>query len=395
MSKESFFNFSNIRKKTKRVTLSKSLNILQLINVRWYNACAHYAVSLSHALKERGHRVIVAGDPHSAPILKAGRMGLSVYEDLFLSYTSPWMITYNVKRMADLIKQERIDVINAHRGEGHLVAGFAKSFFKRKVPLIRTRGDVRPPRGDLLSRYLNKKLTDRIITTCRVLQASYMKNLKMPDEKVVNIPVGIDHEFFSPKEVKGKQVRKLNIPPGNLVVGIVGRLSPVKGHEYFIRAAEHVLKKLPHTTFIICGEDAQISANELRETVKKMKAEENFRFVGKVKDVREIISLFDVGVVSSVGSETICRVALEYMSMGKPVVGTDVNAVPEVVREGGNGLVVQPAHAKELADALIGLLQDGHKRKEFGEKSRSIVTEQFTLDAFARKTEEVYFSLLN
>jgi len=364
-----------------------------LINVRWYNACAHYAVSLSYALKKGGHKVVVAGDPHSPPILKAKKLGLLVYEDLFLSYTNPWMIVYNIKRIVDLVEKERIDIINAHRGEGHLIAALATSFFKRKVPLIRTRGDVRTPKANPLNRYLNNKLTDKIITTCQVLRESCIKNLKIPEGRVINIGVGIDHDFFSPRNSDRMWREKLSIPEGSQVVGILGRLSPVKGHKYFIQSAEYVLKQIPHTIFIICGEDAQISAPKLKETVKRMNIEKNFRFVGKVKDVREIISLFDVGVVSSVGSETICRVALEYMSMGKPVVVTSVNGIPEVVEDGVNGLVVEPKNAQNLAFALIELLQDEQRRKRFGEKSRNIVLEKFTLNVFAQKTEEVYLAL--
>ena len=375
--------------------MPKKLNVLQLINVRWYNACAHYAVSLSYALKRRGHKVIVAGDPHSPPVMKAKELGLSVYEDLFLSHTSPWMIAYNIKRMVDLVEAEKIDIINAHRGESHLVAALATKFLKRKVPLIRTRGDARTPKANLLNRYLNDKLTDKIVTSCQVLREGYIENLKIPEGKVTNIDVGIDHDLFSPREGDRMWRERLSIPEGSLVVGMVGRLSPVKGHKYFIQSAEYVLKQIPHITFIICGEDAQISAEELKDTVKMMNIEKNFRFVGKVKDVREIISLFDVGVVSSVGSETICRVTLEYMSMGKPVVGTSVNGIPEVVEDGANGLVVEPKNAPKLALALTELLQDEQKRRRFGEKSRSIVLEKFTLNIFAQKTEEMYFSLLS
>ncbi len=371
------------------------MNVLQLINVRWYNACAYYAVSLSLALRRRGHKVIVAGDPSGPPLLKARELGLSVYEDLSLSYTSPWMIAYNVKRMRDLIEREEIDVIDAHRGEGHLVAALAKKFLKRAVPLIRTRGDVRTPKRNFFNRFLNRALTDKIITTCEVLRESYIEDLQMPEEKVTTVPVGVDSDFFSPRESDTAWKERLSIPEGNLVVGMVGRLSPVKGHEYLIQAADHVLKRLPRVTFIVCGEDAQISAGQLRDAVRIKNIEENFRFLSKVKDIREIISLFDVGVVSSVGSETICRVALEYMSMGKPVVGTEVNAVPEVIQHQLNGLVVEPKNPQELTSAIIELLRDQGKRKNFGENSRSIVMEKFTLDVFARKTEEVYLSLLD
>ena len=375
--------------------MSKRLNVLQLINVRWYNACAHYAVSLSSALRRRGHRVIVAGDASGPPLLKAKELGLSVYEDLSLSYTSPWMIAYNVKRMRDLVEREGIDVINAHRGEGHLVAALTKKSLKRAVPLVRTRGDVRAPKGNFFNRYLNGALTDKVITTCEVLRESYIEDLQMPEEKVMTVPVGIDSGFFSPRESDTTWKERLSIPEGNTVVGIVGRLSPVKGHRYFIQAADHVLKHLPGVTFIICGEDAQIKTQQLKDAVRERNIEKNFRFLGRVKDIREIISVFDLAVVPSVGSETICRVALEYMSMGKPVVGTKVNAIPEVVRHQLNGLLVEPKNPQELASAILELLRDEGMRKKFGECSRSTVMEEFTLDEFARKTEKIYLSLLD
>jgi glycosyltransferase involved in cell wall biosynthesis len=375
--------------------LSKRLNVLQLINVRWYNACAYYAVSLSSALRRRGHRVTVAGDPSSPPLLKAKELGLSVYEDLCLSYTSPWVIAYNVKRLKDLVKREGIDVINAHRGEGHLIAALAKRIGKRAVSLVRTRGDARAPKGNLFSRYLNGALTDKIITTCEVLREGYLENLQIPEEKVITVPVGVDSDSFSPRESNTTWKESLNIPEASLVVGIVGRLSPVKGHRYFIQAADHVLKHLPGVTFIICGEDAQIRAGQLKDAVRERNIEKSFRFLGRAKDIREIISLFDLGVVSSVGSETICRVALEYMSMGKPVVGTRVNAIPEVVRHRINGLVVEPKNPEEMASAIIELLRDEEMRRSFGERSRNTVMEKFTLDAFAQKTEKIYLGLLD
>lgn len=373
----------------------KKLNILQLINVRWYNACAYYAVSLSAALKKRGHQVIVAGDHLSPPVLKAKELGLSVFEDIYLSRSTPWMIAYNVKRMVDLVAEEKIDVINAHRGEGHLVAALSRKFIDRNVPLVRTRGDARAPKGNIFNRCLNHRFTDCIITTCRSLRDDYIRNLKVPESKLVNLPGGIDHEFFSPREQDAVWKDKLNLTEGRLVVGILGRLSPVKGHKYFIRAAEIVLKKFPQTIFLICGTDAQISIKELEEIVGQADQEENFRFWGKVKDVREIISLFDVGVVASTGSETICRVPLEYMAMGKPVVGTKVNAISEVIENGVNGFLVEPGDALQMAEAMMRLLEDERLRKRFGEASRQKVMEEFTLESFARRTEEVYFSLLD
>jgi glycosyltransferase involved in cell wall biosynthesis len=276
-----------------------------------------------------------------------------------------------------------------------VAAALAGRLLKGRIRVVRTRGDVRVPKSNALNRWLNEKLTDKIITTCDVLKRSYLDNLQMAEGKVTSVPVGIDHRFFSPRQSSREFKEKLDLPEDVLTVGIVGRLSPVKGHKYLLQAAELVLRECPRTIFIICGEDAQIKSAELKRMAQQMSMESNFRFVGRVADVREIIASFDLGVVSSVGSETICRVALEYMSMGKPVVGTKVNAIPEVVLHGVNGLVVEPKDPGQMAAALMDLLKDETKRQQFGQNSRNLVLERFTLDHFARKTEEVYLSLLN
>ena len=175
---------------------------------------------------------------------------------------------------------------------------------------------------------------------------------------------------------------------------MVGRLSPVKGHKYFIQAAEIVARKTQKVKFIIAGQDAQIKASELEGMIKESNLEKNFRFVGKIGDVREIFSIFDVGVVASMGSETIWRVALVYMAMGRPVVGSSVNAFPEVIGNGVNGLVVPPGDPEALGEAILRLLQNKEERMKFGISARSLVEKDFSLAQFAKKTEEVYFDLL-
>ncbi len=175
---------------------------------------------------------------------------------------------------------------------------------------------------------------------------------------------------------------------------MLGRLSPVKGHKYFIQAAGVVVSNAQKVKFIIAGEDAQIKASELKTMVRESNLEDHFRFVGEIDDVREIVSIFDVGVVASVGSETICRAALEYMAMGKPVVGTSVNAIPEVIQNEMNGFVVEPANGRALGEAILRLAEDKEKRMNFGISARSSVESRYSLAQFARKTEEVYFDLL-
>ncbi len=370
--------------------MKKTLNILQLVNVRWYNACAHYAVALSSGLKKRGHQVILAGDRDSPPLQVAEKMGLEVFPDLYLSYQNPGRFFYNLKRLKDLIEQKNIDLVNAHQGEGHLYAGLLKKLCKKKYILIRTRGDHRMPKDNLFNRWLNERWTDGVITTAEVLYRSYSENFSLDENRLINIPLGIDPDYFVPMGKDSELKKSLGISNDELVVGILGRLSPVKGHRYFIQAAGEVLKSYQPVKFLIAGEDAQVKSYRLKELVHNMGISDKFIFTGKVEDPRKIISLLDIGVVASIGSETVCRVALEYMASGKPVVGTDINGIPEVVKDGINGLIVKPKNSQNMAQAILELLNDKSQRGSFGKASRVLVENEFSLDGFARKAEEFY-----
>jgi glycosyltransferase involved in cell wall biosynthesis len=373
----------------------KKLTILELINVRWYNACAWYAVTLSCALKRKGHRVIVGGDPGSPPATEAKKLGLETYSKLWFSKMAPFTFIYNLKRLAEFLEKERIDVINAHRSETHLLSSLLSYLGKKKIGVIRPRGDVRNPKSNFLNRYLNNSLTDKIIITSEVLKESYLYDLKIPGEKVKTVAPGIDQEFFFPQPKSKKWKEMLKLDDDFVVVGIVGRLSPVKGHEYFIKAASHVLKNsTKKIKFLIAGEDAQIKLDFLEKIIHRTGMSDNFILVGKVEDVRGLISLFDIGVISSVGSEMVCRVALEYMAMGKPVVGTRVNAIPEMVEDRTNGILVSPEDETGLGRAILELTENETERKVYGRVGRKMVEKKYNLDNFASRTEEVYYQVL-
>lgn len=371
------------------------LNILQLVNVPWYNACAHYAVTLSVGLARRGHNVLVAGDPDSPPVREARKRGLEVTEEIFLSTKKPLEFVKNIFRLKSLLIERGIDILNVHRGEGHTLSALTRSLNGLKVPIVRTRGDVRSPRKDIFSRWLNRHGTDAVITVNQTLRTAYLNHFNMSEQKVSTIPLGIDEKEFKPTGQKRALRKKYGIEEGCTVVGLLGRFSPVKGHLHFIEAAAIVARKFPGTRFLIAGGEAQLSLSDLRRHIDRSGLGDRFLLMGILEDVREILELSDVGVIASVGSEAICRQALEYMAFGLPVIGTDINAVPETIQDGANGYIVAPGQPEEMALAMEKLLADSDLRSRFGECSRLLVEQEFNLARFSLCTEQLYLRLLD
>jgi glycosyltransferase involved in cell wall biosynthesis len=337
--------------------------------------------------------VIVMGREGSPPLEKAHQLGVPVQTTQMESHR-PGQLLGSLRSLLDLIRRENIQVINAHRAEGHLFAALASSLSSRRPVVVRTRGDVRPPKSHLLNRHLHRRLTDGLILTAEVLREPVLQSLQKPPGALVVIPPGIDLSRLTPEIAPEQSRGDLGLPEGKAAVGIVGRLSPVKGHGFFLEAARIVLRERPGTIFVIVGQEAQIKTAQLRAQAEGLGLADQLHFAGYVPDLPPWIDALDVAVIASTGSEVICRVALEHMAMAKPVVGTRVNAIPEVVVHGSTGLLVPPKDPQAMAQAILALLRDPQKARAFGMAGRKRVEQQFTLDHLAGRTETLYRQLL-
>jgi glycosyltransferase involved in cell wall biosynthesis len=369
-------------------------NILQLVDVRWWNACADYGVSLALALHRRGHRVVVAGQSGSPPLIRARRLGLET-RGLGLGRSGPARWTSDLDQLVDLIRRENFQLLNAHRAEGHLYASLASLRLGRRIPVVRTRGDIRPPKGHLLNRWLHLDLTDGLVLPGRFLQEPLLERLGRRPRRLSIIPPGIDANRYSGRCTPRQARARLGWPAGKPLVGAVGRLSPVKGWDVFLKAAVRVLRAVPDAGFVLIGGDAQLSTADLTAMARRLGIENRVRCVGRVEEIIPYVEAFDIAVVPSVGSEAICRVALEHMALGRPVIGSRINAIPETVIDGRTGLLVEPGDHRALAGAMVALLQDPRRAEALGRAGRRRVERSFTLERLARRTERLYERLLS
>jgi len=365
------------------------MRVIQAIDVRWYNACAYFALSQALALKRLGHEVLLMADPGSPPAKKAREMGLALDDSLYFSSMN---IARSLRIFRRIIREFRPDIIIAHRGESHLLGALAGR--ANRVPLVRFRGDIRLPKSDPFSKFLNQKLTGGIMVSTAKLKEKYISIYNLNGIPIDVIYPGLDLSPFSAEVDRAAVRAKYGIEPGELIVGIVGRLSPVKGHRFLLEAVSRVLPQYPNLVLLIAGEEAQISNGEILESASELGIQ-RIVLLGRVDNVEQLISAFNIGVVSSVGSEMICRVLLEYYAAGIAAVGTRVNQIEEIMNLSGAGMLVEPGDPDSLARAVLAFAADRESRMAHGLKGREWIEKNASYNSLGRNTELFLERVLN
>lgn len=215
----------------------------------------------------------------------------------------------------------------------------------------------------------------------------------VPDEKIRIIPAGVDFSYF--ESLPSPQLFRDHFNIDDRIVLYTGRLASNKGLLHLMDAALQVLSQFKDTTFVLVGED-EGERKRIEERAAKLGIKDKVLFTGHIKDEKLFLSAYcacDVFVLPS-EYEAFGLVLLEAMACEKPCVATRVGGVPEVIEEGGTGVLVEYGEAKELAGAINDLLGDEKKRKEMGRTGKERVKENFTWPNIVDKLESVYEEVL-
>jgi len=174
-------------------------------------------------------------------------------------------------------------------------------------------------------------------------------------------------------------------------VGTVARLQPVKGVEYLIEAAKHVLESIPNTRFLIVGEGPQKA--ELIHKVHQLNLSSDVIFAGMRGDIPAILSALDLFVLPSL-SEALGIAVIEALAAKVPVIATNVGGVTEIVEDGKTGLLVPPKDPLSLAKAILHTYSNGDEAISMAKAGERRVREVFDIAHLARKQAELYEKLL-
>jgi glycosyltransferase involved in cell wall biosynthesis len=338
--------------------------ILILVNVRWWNATAFYAINIARLLDKAGYTVFVGSHPRFPAYRIARQYHLKVLPICFNGY-NPCRWLKSLRLLLRSIKDFHIAAINSHRSEDHSFAWIAKTI--AGVPWVLTRGDQRKIKSSPLSAMMYRR-SDAIILTCESILKNNPLLSKTPEAPSI-VYGSVDHDHFGTTQTKNALLQAFELQKEHLHVGWVGRLSPVKDPWTFLRAIAELPADIPPTTFILAGPPCEIGHSEIASEARRLGIHNRVLQFSKLDNIADLMSLLDIGIITSLASETISRVLLELMYLGKPVIGTSVNAIAEIVAPGETGALVPPKAPRELARQMELMLKDSALRKRYGQNA--------------------------
>ena len=374
------------------------MRILITSNVRWWNAEAAYAAILARELLNAGHKVWVLTRPNSLNETKLRNWNLPIITDIPLSSSNPWQLWRAYRRLQSLIEEQQIQIVNAHRSEGFPLLVLLRQRLK-SFALIRTRGTTRPLRDHWLNRKLHEDWIESVIVPAQVIASQLRQILNLPSERlqVIYYPVN-PSSIDSQGESEAQQSRlecldRLGIPRQCRVIGIVGRIRPVKGQRILLKSFATLRKRFPDIVLLMLYRDTNETEAEwqgLLQDLVESNLQQSVYLYGYREDVLEIMRHTDIGVVSSVDSEVICRVAVEFFSVGKPVIAFPTGALPEIIQDGVTGRIAKDKSAEALAEILEWMLESPERISEFGKNARQQSLERFDPNKLLEQTLSVY-----
>ena len=295
---------------------------------------------------------------------------------------APWSV------LTRWIRDEQIALVHGHMRGSNLWAGVLGRLCG--VPVVaHAHGEPTGP-VDLAFSSAIATLVDRVIAVSENERQNLLRAPLVSAAGVVTIHNGLDPAVYTgPREPALKQ--ELGFPPDSQVVGICAKLRAEKSHEIFLRAARDVATRHREAHFLVLGDGPR--RGELEAIARELGLGDRCRFAGHRTDVPQLLRCMDVGVLTS-DREGLPLAILEYMASGLPLVSTRVGGIPEAIRDGENGFLLEAGDVGSIAERVSRLLDDSTLRENMAARGERIFNDEFSEAAMVKKVGVVYRELL-
>jgi glycosyltransferase involved in cell wall biosynthesis len=299
-----------------------------------------------------------------------------------------------------LMREYRPHVVHTHTGKAGILGRIAARL--AAVPVV-----VHTFHGHVLHGYWGRfktsaarnverglaRLTSCLVAVSPEIERDLVRYRVASPEKIVVIPLGLSLEpFLAAESLRGGFRAEIGIPAEAPLVGIVGRIAPIKNHRLFLDAARTVLARRPAVRFVVVG-DGELRART-EEQARRLGIADRIVFVGWRRDLPRICADLDLLAISSDNEGTPVS-AIEAMAASRPVVSTRVGGVADLIADGETGRLVPPRDPAALASAILELLDDPRTAERLGRAARESVCERFTGARLVSEIEQLYVRLLS
>lgn len=353
------------------------MNVLQIVPELESGGVERGTVDLARYLQRTGHKAVIVS-AGGALVEGLPASGITHYT-LPVHKKSLSSVLYSVREITKIVAAEKIDVIHARSRVPALVAYFASR--RTGVPFITTCHGFYS--RHLLSRVMGwGKL---VIVASHIIGRRMRDDFGVPHAKIRLIHRGVDLSEFRYAERPAEAFTK------EIVIGLVGRLTPIKGHPLFLKAMARVARVYPNVKIQIIGDSPKPQyKEELQSLVRHLGLASQVEFLGTRHDIPALLSKMSVLVAPSVGEEAFGRVIIEAGAAGVPVIATRIGGIVDILESERDGLLVPPDDPRILAEAVLRYLKEPDFAKKCAESLRGRVEKEFHLDLMFQKTLKVY-----
>lgn len=362
------------------------MKILHINTERTWRGGEQQTLYLLRSLKERHVNCHLACQPGSPMAERAVAAGVDVIP-IAMHGEADVLAGLRLNR---LIRTQHYDIVHAHTSHAHTLA-FMASIGANICRLVTRRVDFTIFRNRFLP--LNgikyRYMADYYIAISHKIKAVMVAD-GIAADRIFVVHSGIDLDRFE-TAAGDHLIAEFNLGTDTPVIINVAHLAGHKGQRFLVRAIPHVLQVIPEARFFIIGEGELMA--ELQALAGSLGINQALTFTGFRTDVGAFYDIADVFVMSSI-QEGLGTAMLDALALGKPVVATNAGGIPEIIKDGETGRLVEAGNPWALADGIIQMLAHRDDAQKMAQRGQAVVKEHFSIEAMTKNNLAVYRQLL-
>ncbi|MGD2175077.1 MAG: glycosyltransferase family 4 protein, partial [Candidatus Brocadiaceae bacterium] len=295
---------------------------------------------------------------------RARAMGLRAFESFYFdSDPNLWRNARDIRRLRTLIEDGDYALVHCHGTWDQVLASLALRGRRAQTPLVRTDHRARSYlRNPLWRLYYGPRIIDHLLVLSDRCAARAVDLMGLPPGFVTTVPGAVDTESFRPLSPPPDLRPRLGLREEDIVFGVVARVQRHRRFEVLLAAALIVKRRDSRVRIAVCGRGTH-KEEVLDRPVVRLGLEDTVLALGyRRDDYKEVLATFDAGVMLVPGSDGSCRAAMEIAAMGTPLIVARRGTLPDIVRDGETGIVVEDT-PENLAEAMLEMATDPERRR--------------------------------